>query len=165
MAGMSNGLTIDPWELDGNKFRLCAGLIVFLVSFIPYYSIYFGAFFGTVYWSAWDGFLPFMSLVMTGVATIFAIILVAAHCKQQLWHHVAYIVLYGMSLLCVVMSFFIMPGSDMTRNNGYPRLGCTFGFYIYLGFALAGVITSVRQLKAFRRICEWIAMGQADRAR
>ena len=159
---MSPVLTVDDWGLDGNKFRLSAGIIIFLASFIPYYSISFGAFFGTEYWSAWVGFLPFVSFVMTGVTTILAVVLVAAHCKQQLWHHVVYIVLYGVSLMSVITSFFVMPASGFTVSD-HPRFGRTFGFYAFLVIAITGVIISVRQLGAYRRACEWIAMNRTDR--
>ena len=153
MSPVSN---MGRWGLDGNRFRFSAAVILFVVSFLPYYSIDWGFFFGTVYWSAWSGFLPFVSLVMTGAAGILAIVLVASHCEQRLWHYIVYIVLYSVSLLSVAASAIILTDPELTRDAS-PYMHFGIGFFVYVAVATAGVIVSGRQLRAYWRMRAWIA--------
>ena len=127
-----------------------AGLLAFILSFFPFYTVSVDGSLGlggvTGSGSAWHGFFGwFAVLVAIAVSALLALTLFGVTVLDASMTRLAVLVGYGVSLLCMLLAFFVTPGGGcqgVKACEDVVDFGRGFGFWALLIVVIAGLVLS-----------------------
>ncbi len=134
-----------------HKFDLgiiAAGVLAFLFSFFPYYTVSFGGYGGSA--TAWHGFFGWFAVLLALVGSaLVAAALLGVQLPVPLRLTVA--ALFGVALLCLIIAGFTWPGSGAASAVGInvgDVTGHGVGYYLSLLVIAAGTALAALRLNA-----------------
>ena len=137
-----NPANVNPldWAILG------IGLLVFIFSFISYYTFSTGGF--SVSESAWHGFFGWfaMLLALIGSAAV-ALQLFMPHMKLPASNRLIGLAAYALATLCVILALFITPGYLGVDVPSSVDEGHGFGYWGSLILIIAGLVISLMRLQ------------------
>jgi hypothetical protein len=134
----------NPYDLG----IIGAGVLAFLLSFFPYYTVSYSGGLGigglSGSGSAWHGFFGwFAVLVALAAAVILALRLVGIHVLDAQMTRLAVLGGFALSLLCLIVAFFVTPGGGcqgVKACEDVVDFGRGFGFWATLIVIIAGLV-------------------------
>jgi hypothetical protein len=141
----------DPFDLG----IVAAGVVAFFASMLPFYTASVGA--GGIdisaHISAWHGFFGwFAALLALGGAVLVALPLL--HVTLPVVAHQAAVVAFGVSLLCLLLALFVVPGGGCDGVAGIAGIHCDtghgFGYWLTLLAVLVGLGLSLVRARGAR---------------
>ena len=152
-APAAGGGGFDPKSVNQYDWGIiAAGVLLFIFSFVSYYSYKVKASAGgftasaTGHVNAWHGFFGWfgMLVALVGSAAI-ALAIFAPHVKLPMSNRVIAMLAYGIATLCLILAIFVIPG-DTSGASGFGikvSKGHGVGFWISLIVVLAGLVLSL----------------------
>jgi hypothetical protein len=128
--------------------QLLAGLVAFIASMLPFYTVSVDAmgFSTSASASAWHGFFGWAAalLALAGSAVL-AIELFAPQVKLPVPAALASVGAFGLATVFAVLAWFVWPGGSVTipGMEDVFDFGRGFGFYLLLVAVVAGLVTAV----------------------
>jgi hypothetical protein len=139
--------TVNPldWAILG------IGLLVFIFSFVSYYSASGGGI--TINESAWHGFFGWFAMLCALAGSVLvALELFMPQMKLPMANRVIGLGLYALATLCVIIAIFVIPSSFCYRGfcgtvpDGVDK-GHAWGFWLSLILIIAGLVVSLMRVQ------------------
>jgi hypothetical protein len=149
-ARATSGMSADQFRStvqEANPYDLgiiAAGVVAFLLSFFPYYTVSVGSggFSASGSASAWHGFFGWFGvLVALAAAVLLALRLFGVHVLDASMTRLAVLVGFAVSLLCIILALFIIPGkSDCGSFCSGVDWGHGFGYWASAIVVIVGLV-------------------------
>jgi hypothetical protein len=150
------GMTADQFKSTvqgANPYDLGiigAGVLAFLLSFFPFYTVSVSGGLGlgglSGSGSAWHGFFGWFGvLVALAASVLLALRLLGIHVLDAAMTRLAVLGGYGVSLLCIILAFFVTPGGGcqgIKECEDVVDFGRGFGFWAIAIIVIAGLVLS-----------------------
>ncbi len=135
----------NPFDLG----IIVAGVLAFIASFLPYYTVSLGGFASTSN-TAWHGFFGWFAMLLALVgAVLVTLTLLGTRLPVPVRLTVA--ALFGLALLCVIIAGLTWPGTGGAKSIGInvdSVTGHGFGYYLSLIVIAVGTALAVMRLNA-----------------
>jgi hypothetical protein len=136
----------NPYDLG----IIGAGLLAFILSFFPFYTVSVDGSLGlgglSDTGSAWHGFFGwFAVLVAIAASTLLALRLFGVQVLDAAMTRLAVLVGYGVSLLCMLLAFFVTPGGGCQGSSACEdvvNFGRGFGYWALVLVVIVGLALS-----------------------
>jgi hypothetical protein len=143
----SGGGSFDPKTVHNLDWGiLAAGLLIFIFSFFSYYTatVSLQGFHGSAHENGWHGFFGWFAVLcaLLGSAAV-AAALFAPHVKLPVANRLAALVLYAIATLCVIIAWFVTPGTSGNSFGAKVDYGRGFGFYADLVLIIVGLVLAL----------------------
>jgi hypothetical protein len=123
------------------------GLLVFIFSFIDYYTFDCGRLCGSVSEGAWHGFFGWFAVLCAVAGSVLvALELFMPQFKMPIANRVLGLGLYAVATLCLILAIFIIPGYLGIDVPGSDK-GHGFGFWFSLILVIGGLVVSLMRVQ------------------
>ena len=143
----SGGGPFDPKSVNNLDWGILgAGLLIFIFSFFSYYTakVSLEGFHGSAHENGWHGFFGWFAVLcaLLGSAAV-AAALFAPQVKLPIANRLAALGLYAVAALCVIIAWFVTPGTAGNTFGAKVDYGRGLGFYADLVLILAGLVLTL----------------------
>jgi hypothetical protein len=137
----------DPKTVNNLDWAILAiGFLTFIFSLFSFYTakVSFEGLHASAHENGWHGFFGWFAVLLALIGSVLVgMALFAPHVKLPVANRLAALGLYALATLCIIIAWFVTPGTNGNTFGGKVDYGRGFGFYIDLILIIAGLVLTL----------------------